>query len=93
MAEEALGLYLSGMEDDGETIPPPSGGNNITLAPNERIFLVDVWMPKARKEAKPVFVKKTLTIPSYLNELAIRTNVNFSQVLTAGLKNILKNQG
>jgi predicted RNase H-like HicB family nuclease len=58
MAEEALGLHLSSMGDDGETIPSPSVGNNITLAPNERIFLVDVWMPKARQEAKPVFVKK-----------------------------------
>jgi len=35
-------------------------------------------------------VKKTLTIPSWLNELAIRQNINFSQVLQEALMSRLK---
>lgn len=31
-------------------------------------------------------VKKTLTIPSWLNEIAVANNVNFSQVLQSALK-------
>jgi predicted RNase H-like HicB family nuclease len=92
MAEEALGLHLYNMEQDGDFIPEPSRGDSIKIAPNERIFLVDVWMPQVRKEVKPVYVKKTLTIPADLNEAAIAANINFSQALTAYLRHILKLQ-
>lgn len=34
-------------------------------------------------------VKKTLTIPSWLNDLAIANGVNFSQVLQTALKDKL----
>ena len=90
MAEEALGLHLYEMEQDGESIPEPSRGDAIKTASNERIFLVDVWMPQVRQEVKPVCVKKTLTIPADLNEAAIMANINFSQVLTSSLRLILK---
>jgi predicted RNase H-like HicB family nuclease len=90
MAEEALGLHLYGMEQKDDIIPEPSRGNEIKLGHNEAIFLVDVWMPQVRREVKPVYVKKTLTIPSDLNDAAMRANVNFSQVLAAGLRSILK---
>jgi predicted RNase H-like HicB family nuclease/predicted RNA binding protein YcfA (HicA-like mRNA interferase family) len=90
MAEEALGSHLYGMEQDDDLIAEPSKGNEITLEPNERIFLVDVWMPQVRREVKTVYVKKTLTIPSDLNEAAVKANINFSQVLASGLRSILK---
>ena len=34
-------------------------------------------------------IKKTLTIPSYLNDLAIKNNINFSKVLKEALEDIL----
>ena len=90
MAEDVLGLCLVGMENDDAPIPEPSRGDNIHLEPNERIFLVSVWMPQARKEVQPVYIKKTLTIPADLNQEAIAAGVNFSQVLASSLRNILK---
>jgi len=90
MAEEALGLHLYNMEQDGDPIPEPTSGNSIKTAPDERIFLVDVWMPQVRQEVKPIYVKKTLTIPADLNEAAITANINFSKVLTSSLRFILK---
>jgi predicted RNase H-like HicB family nuclease len=90
MAEDALGLHLWGMETDNDLIPEPSCGDIIPLKPSERIFLVDVWMPQARREVKPVYVKKTLTIPSDLNTAAIKAGINFSQVLSDELRRILK---
>jgi len=92
MAEEALGLHLHSMEQDNEHIPEPSRGGKINVDPNERVFLVDVWMPQVRKEVKPVYVKKTLTIPSDLNEAAIKADLNFSQVLTSSLQSILRHR-
>lgn len=86
MAEDVLGLYLCGIEESDDEIPEPSKGNEITLEPNQRIFLVRVWMPKARNEVKPVYVKKTLTIPSFLNMAAREANINFSNVLQEALR-------
>ena len=40
----------------------------------------------ARKKEDNKAVKKTLTIPNWLNELAINNEVNFSQVLQQALK-------
>jgi predicted RNase H-like HicB family nuclease len=90
MAEEALGLHLWGMENDGDLIPEPSRGDKIRIEPNERIFLADVWMPQVRKEVQPVYVKKTLTIPADLNEAALEADLNFSQILASELRRILK---
>ncbi len=92
MAQEAMGLYLCDMEEGEEPIPSPTQGNKIHLSENERIFLVDVWMPKARAAVKKVYVKKTLTIPSYLDAAAQKAGLNFSQVLSSALQQILSNR-
>lgn len=92
MAQEAMGLYLCDMEDEENPIPSPTQGNKIQLAENERIFLVDVWMPKARAEVKKVYVKKTLSIPSYLDKAAQKAGLNFSQVLSSALQQILSSR-
>ncbi len=85
-AQEVLGLYLVGMEDDGEEIPSPTPLNKISLEKNQIPTLVQVYMPLARQQAKPVSVKKTLTIPSWLNVLAEENHINFSQLLQKALK-------
>ena len=36
------------------------------------------------------FIKKTVTIPEYLNILGVRNNLNFSQILAEGLREKLK---
>ena len=85
MAQEAAGLYLCDMETSNDPIPAPTQGNKIKTAANERIFLVDVWMPKARADVKKTYVKKTLTIPSYLDKAAQKLGLNFSQTLQEAL--------
>ena len=57
---------------------------------NEKAVLINVWMPLVRSELDEQSVKKTLTIPQWLNKLAEAQNVNFSQVLQAALKEYLK---
>lgn len=89
-ANEVLGLYMSCLEDDNMDIPEPTPIEKIKCKENERPILVSVWMPLARSEIQDVSVKKTLTIPSWLNTLAEENNINFSKVLQAALKDILK---
>lgn len=91
MAREALGLHLYGMEEDGDPFPVPTNVSKLmaSLGEAQFVMLVEVWMPPIRGGAENKAVKKTLTIPKWLNELAERHNVNFSQVLQDALRSHL----
>lgn len=59
------------------------------LEEGQQLISIDVWMPYERSKVKETYTKKTLTIPTWLNLLAQQKNVNFSKVLTDGLKDVL----
>ena len=93
MAKEAMELYLYCSEKDGDPIPEPAPLTSIAVEPNERIVMIDVFMPPVRYEQENRAVKKTLTVPKWLNDMAEAQQVNFSQILQAGLKSYLGIQG
>lgn len=90
MAKEALGLHIYGMEDDNDDIPNPTPIEKIDLAKNQIPMLIEVYMPMYRTAIENQSVKKTLTIPQWLNKLAEKNQINFSQVLQAALKEQLR---
>ncbi len=98
MAVDCLAGYLHTCQIDGDSIPSPSKLSDINLdavakeldlqTPDCDSFVnmvsVDVSLyAKAHFEKS---VKKTLTIPAWLNTAALEQNINFSQVLQDGLK-------
>ena len=85
MAEDALALVLYGYESDARTIPAPSKAEDLELAPGEFVNAVACDTLEYRKRFNNKAVKKTLTIPEWLNEAAISMNINFSQVLQDAL--------
>ena len=92
MAKEVLGLHLWSMERDGEDISNPSTIKDIKLEANETSILIDVFMPPVRDRINNKVIKKTLTIPQWLNIEAEKEGVNFSQVLQTALKEYLHMQ-
>jgi predicted RNase H-like HicB family nuclease len=88
-AKEALELHLYSMEEDNEVIPLPSTPESIATTKGQFINLIESFMPLVRVEMANKAVKKTLTIPKWLNELAEDNKVNFSQILQQGLKDYL----
>ena len=86
MAQDALKLHLYGMEEEQEELPQPSDLTNLDANKNEKVVLVEAYMPPFRDAMMNKAVKKTLTIPKWLDQLAVRNKVNFSQVLTEALK-------
>lgn len=85
-AKEAMALHISSIEEDNEQIPEPSKITDILLEKNQVIMMVEVWMPIYRDKIKYVSVKKTLTIPKWLNDLAEQNKINFSHVLQDSIK-------
>lgn len=85
MARDAIGLWGICEQDAGRSIPAAS-----TLTPShesgELVTLVDIDFDAYRRANDMRTIRKNVTIPSYLNDLAERAGVNFSQVLQDGLK-------
>ena len=98
MAVECLASYLYIAQRDGEDVPAPSSLVNIDpvavakeldpdLPVGEAIVnLVSVDVAEYAKKHFEKSVKKTLSIPAWLNEAAVAQGVNFSQVLQRALK-------
>lgn len=86
MAEDALKLALFDLYSDNKDIPNPTELGNISLEENQISFIVKVDLMETIKQYDNKSVKKTLTIPSWLNKEAEKNNINFSQVLQEALK-------
>lgn len=84
-AREALGLHLWGMEQDGEEIPAPSPITDIHCEEDGVPVLIDVFMPPFRDKLTNRFVKKTLSLPAWLADLADKDGVNCSKVFQNAL--------
>ncbi|MCL2281370.1 MAG: type II toxin-antitoxin system HicB family antitoxin [Dehalococcoidia bacterium] len=69
-AEDFLCGALYHMEEDGQRIPVPSDANSIEKESADIITLISVDTEDYRRWHESKVVKKTLTIPSWLNEKA-----------------------
>lgn len=86
MAEDALCLMLYDMEEEGETIPTPSNIKDLAANTEALVSLVCCDTLEYRKLYSNKAVKKTLTIPAWLNTMAEHADLNFSDVLREALK-------
>lgn len=85
MAEDALNLWLWEAEESGDAIPEPTPLKEIKTDNNSVASLVRADTLAYRKTVKKKAVKKTLTIPGWMDEIAKENNINFSQVLQDAL--------
>ena len=85
-AKEAMGLYL----EDLEKYPKCTTDiKNIKLEDNQIISFVTINLEEHKKKYENKSVKKTLSIPAWLNTIAEKENINFSQLLQKALKDTL----
>ena len=88
-AREALGLHLWGMERDNDPIPKPTALKDIHCEANQMPVVVDVFMPTFRDKLNNRFVKKTLSLPAWLADMADADGVNCSKVFQNALMDYL----
>ena len=98
MAVDCLAGYLHTCKMDGDDIPKPSKISDIDpeavakeIDPESPmceafVNMVSVDVDSYAKEHFEESVKKTLTIPVWLNTAALEQNINFSQTLQDALK-------
>ena len=89
MARDAIGLMGMALEDMGKTLPHPKAAHH-KLSEDDIETFVDVDFDDYRKRHDNRRVKKTLSIPSWLNKKAEAEHINFSRVLEEALTAKLK---
>lgn len=86
MAEDALALMLYHYEQEKRSIPQATNVHEVASSGDEFVSLVACDTLEYQKMNNNRAVKKTLSIPEWLNEIATEKGVNFSQVLQDALK-------
>jgi len=91
MAIDAASGWLLGEVEENKQLPKATNIKNVI--PNEYengfVSLIGVDLDEYSQKHGNKAVKKTLTIPAWLNTIAEENNVNFSQVLQSALKDQL----
>jgi len=86
-ASEALGGYLCSLMDRGLSVPAASDAKEIDAGDGYvTIVVTDPFSFKRSTKS----IKKTLTIPEWLNEEAEKRHINFSSVLQKALLAMLQ---
>ena len=86
MAEDVLAFTLYDYEKNGMDIPAPSKRDSFSLSDDQFVNMVYCDTLVYRKRNNNKAVKKTLSIPEWLNEAATAADLNFSQVLQDALR-------
>jgi len=90
MAEDAAAMWLWDAENNKEAIPPAS--DTLPYAAPQFVSMIVADTDAYRRQLDTRAVKKTLSIPAWLNHAAEAANVNFSGVLQDALKAHLRIQ-
>ena len=85
MAVDALGLAITSRKKANEDIPPASQPCDLIVEHGETCIVIEFDMRSYQRRTNSRAVKKTLSIPEWLNEEAMEKGVNFSQVLQEAL--------
>lgn len=87
MAQDALTLMIyTNYEETGKPTPASTHIEDLKLNKDEFASYIVCNTTEFRRKFGTKAVKKTLTIPEWLNEAAIQERINFSQVLQDALK-------
>lgn len=82
MAEECLGTVL----EDISSFPTPSTLESVQKKyPNKAVALISVDLIAFRKKYHSKVIRKSVTVPEWVNDWAEKENINFSKTLTEAL--------
>ena len=82
MAQDVLGICLY----DKTKFPTPTEQKNIKVTGDDFVVMIALDLSEYRRKFASKTIRKNTTIPEWLNEMAEKENINFSQTLTEALK-------
>ncbi len=86
MARDAIGLVGIDMEDDKKLLPSATDIDKVHVPAGSFVSLVDIDFKEYRRQNDFRTVRKNCTIPSWLNDEALKAGLNFSALLQSSIK-------
>lgn len=86
-AKEALECHCLTLLEDTYKLPPASNMKSIEPGENAFVNLVEATLQYTEQQT----VRKTLTIPGWMNDYAIKNGLNFSAILQEGIMEKINN--
>lgn len=81
-AKEAMGLFLENLKEYPECT---TDIKKVKLENNQIVSFVSINLEEHKRKYENKSVKKTLSIPAWLNTIAEKENINFSKLLQKAL--------
>jgi len=85
-----MAMWLADAEDCGENVPVSSDPKSLKCGEGEIVNLITADTEAWRQDNGTRYVRKTLTLPVWMNVQAERRRINFSRVLQDALAEILE---
>ena len=91
LAQRQLALAVIDRLDSGRELPAVAGPHEAVegppaAIPSAALVYLHIWLPYFRSDLREVYVKKSVTIPQWLDLLAKKSGLNFSAALVRGIK-------
>ena len=80
MAKECLGLCLDERKNNNIVFPKPSDPTTLNYKDNKFVMMIEFDSIEFNKKYNKKAIRKNVTIPAWLNDIAEENNVNFSNV-------------
>lgn len=91
MSVDALGLAITSRLENNEPLPVPTNFSALILDQQQRAVIINFDFQAYQRRHSSKSVKKTLTIPEWLNEEALERGLNFSKLLQEALLQKINN--
>ena len=89
MARDALALWLDTQEMLGEAIPAPSCVSTIQVDGSDYVTLIDADPETYARQRRNAAVRRTISLPKWLDELAAARHLSLSSVLQNALTELI----
>ena len=85
-AENVQNLMLWNREEEKEVIPPPSSPEQVSVPQGTTLAMIKADTLPYRKLHDTKTIRRSITIPSWLDTLARERNINFSQLMQNAIR-------
>jgi predicted RNase H-like HicB family nuclease len=89
MARDAIGIMGITMQDMKQSLPTPSQANEIQHNSSEIVSMVDIDFNAYRTMIEKKSVRRNVSLPSWLNDEAVKAGINVSSILQEAIKSEL----
>ncbi len=85
MARDLLAIWMDSADEQGRRIPAPSNIVDISTEAGEYVTLIDADPGEYIRKRKSAAVRRTVSLPQWLDDMAISANLSLSRELQDAL--------